>query len=81
MRRIQGKEKKDWSIKGWITDSNGFPPETDLGETPESNAVHGPIDAATLPGIGSITKWAATESLTNNRLAIFCRTLRKTAIY
>lgn len=62
LRRIQGKEKQDWSMKGWITDSKGFPADVYLGATPESNTVHGPIDAATLPGLGNITKWAVTES-------------------
>lgn len=62
LRRIQGKMKKDWNMKGWITESKGFPADVYLGATPESNTMHGPIDAATLSGIGNITKWAITEA-------------------
>lgn len=62
LRRIQGKMKKDWGMKGWITESQGYPEAVYLGATPESNTQHGPIDAATLAGIGNISRWAVTEA-------------------
>ncbi|HEV7378933.1 MAG TPA: ferritin-like domain-containing protein [Dyadobacter sp.] len=62
VRRIIGKLKNDPKMKGWITQAQGFPEAVYKGALPESNTVHGGVDASTLPGIGSITKDNVTEA-------------------
>jgi rubrerythrin len=62
IRRIIGHMNNDPMMKGWITQAKGFPPAVYEGMTPESNTVHGPIDAATLEGIGMISRDNVTEA-------------------
>ncbi|MCF0040203.1 ferritin-like domain-containing protein [Dyadobacter fanqingshengii] len=62
VRRIIGHLKKDPMMKGWITQDKGFPEAVYKGMTPESNTVHAGLDAATLSGIGSISRDNVTEA-------------------